>query len=59
LLAETPRLASPCSAYSTEASPADVACDDVAHLRMLPASESQVAQFALPNPALGCHGFSP
>jgi hypothetical protein len=31
----------------------------VTHLRMLPVSGSRVAQFALPIPAFGCHGFSP
>jgi hypothetical protein len=55
---DTP-VASPGSVYSTEASLVDTACDGVTHLRMLPASGSRVAQFALPIPAFGCHGFSP
>jgi hypothetical protein len=52
-------VASPDSAYSTEASLVDAACGDVTHLRALPASGSRVAQFALPIPAFGRHGFSP
>jgi hypothetical protein len=52
-------VASPGSAYSTEASLVNAACGDVTHLRALPDSGSRVAQFALPIPAFGCHGFSP
>jgi hypothetical protein len=57
LLAGDAPVASPGSVYSTEASPAYAACDDVAHLRALPVFESRVAQFALPVPASECHGF--